>query len=67
MTHTIVFLSQELEKQNKTLDFDISIKAVSILRYITDHLTRYLSLYFVCDLNDPTISFHTYALVFSDL
>ncbi|XP_064633011.1 zinc finger MYND domain-containing protein 10-like [Lineus longissimus] len=30
---------EDLQKQNKKMDFDISIKAVSILRYITDHLS----------------------------
>ncbi|XP_060691212.1 zinc finger MYND domain-containing protein 10 isoform X1 [Hemiscyllium ocellatum] len=29
---------QELQKQNQQLEFDISLKALSILRYITDHI-----------------------------
>ena len=33
--------SQELEQQDEKLNFDISIKAVSILRYLTDHIKRF--------------------------
>ena len=36
----VIFLFQELEQQSKKLHFDIAIKALSILRYIIDHLTQ---------------------------
>lgn len=29
---------QELERQDTSLQFEISIKALSLLRYVTDHL-----------------------------
>lgn len=32
---------KELETQRATLEFEISLKAVSVLRYITDHTGRY--------------------------
>lgn len=35
------FLSQELQEQNTALEFEISLKALSVLRYITDHANRY--------------------------
>lgn len=32
---------KELQMQNAELEFEISLKAVSVLRYITDHVERY--------------------------
>lgn len=32
---------KELQMQNAELEFEISLKAVSVLRYITDHIERY--------------------------
>lgn len=34
-------LLKELQMQNAELEFEISLKAVSVLRYITDHVERY--------------------------
>ena len=34
--HCVTF--QELEKQEKKLNFDMCIKSISLLRYVTDHL-----------------------------
>ena len=31
---------QELQTQNAALEFEISLKALSVLRYITDHTDR---------------------------
>lgn len=31
---------KELQAQNAALEFEISLKAVSVLRYITDHTER---------------------------
>ncbi|XP_072328254.1 zinc finger MYND domain-containing protein 10 isoform X3 [Scyliorhinus torazame] len=33
-----IFYHQELQKQSQELEFDISLKALSIIRYITDHI-----------------------------
>lgn len=40
-SHRSVFSLKELEMQRTVLEFDISLKAVSVLRYITDHTGRY--------------------------
>ncbi|MBN3292269.1 ZMY10 protein, partial [Polypterus senegalus] len=36
--HTDATTLQELQKQSMALEFDISLKALSILRYVTDHI-----------------------------
>lgn len=36
-----VGLVKELQTQSAELEFEISLKAVSVLRYITDHTERY--------------------------
>lgn len=35
------YLVKELQIQSAVLEFEISLKAVSVLRYITDHTDRY--------------------------
>lgn len=34
-------MGKELQMQSAALEFEISLKAVSVLRYITDHTERY--------------------------
>lgn len=41
MADTALLGLQELHMQNAELEFEISLKAVSVLRYITDHVERY--------------------------
>lgn len=36
-------LVKELKIQSAALEFEISLKAVSVLRYITDHTDRYVA------------------------
>ncbi|XP_028679864.1 zinc finger MYND domain-containing protein 10 [Erpetoichthys calabaricus] len=36
--HTDATTLQELQKQSMALEFDISLKALSVLRYVTDHI-----------------------------
>lgn len=36
---------KELQTQSAALEFEISLKAVSVLRYITDHTERYGSVW----------------------
>lgn len=35
-----LFLFQELKQQSEALEFDIALKCLSVLRYITDHTDR---------------------------
>lgn len=41
MTDMALLGLKELQMQNAELEFEISLKAVSVLRYITDHVERY--------------------------
>ena len=42
MSDSILFhFMKELQMQSAALEFDISLKATSVLRYITDHTGRY--------------------------
>lgn len=40
-SHHSFLLVKELQMQSAALEFEISLKAVSVLRYITDHTDRY--------------------------
>lgn len=39
-TYAVLGLAKELKMQNAELEFEISLKALSVLRYITDHVER---------------------------
>lgn len=39
-TCTVLGRVKELKMQNAELEFEISLKALSVLRYITDHVER---------------------------